>query len=82
MAAIAVGALKAFSGLAKAAAMALCTTGELASLGVLAWLAVGVALAGAAIGATWGLTGVVLGVAAGWLALLTAHGVMAARHLR
>jgi len=79
---LAVGALRTYSGLAKAAVMALCTTRELAVTGGLVWLAVGVALAGAAIGASWGLTGLVLGIAAGWVTLIAAYSVLAARHLR
>lgn len=81
-AALAVGALRTYGGLAKAAAMALCTTRELGVVGGLAWLAVGVALAGSIVGAAWGLTGLILGIAAGWVTLLAAYAVPAARHLR
>lgn len=79
---LAVGALRTYSGLARAAAMALCTTRELGVVGGLVWVAVGVALAGAVVGASWGLTGLVLGIAAGWVTLIAAYAVPAARHLR
>jgi hypothetical protein len=82
VAAIAMGALKAYSGLAKAAVLALCTTDELASLGHIIWLSTGAATAGAIIGAKWGLAGLVLGIGIGWLVLLLVYGFLIARHLR
>jgi len=81
-AALLVGALRTFGGVAKALAMALCTTRELALVGVLVWLAVGVAVVGSAIGAAWGMTGVVLGIAAGWVTVTAAYAVPALRHIR
>lgn len=81
-AALAVGGLRTYGGLSKAAAMALCTTRELGFTSGLVWLAVGVALAGSVVGASWGLTGLVVGIAAGWVTLLAAYAVPAARHLR
>lgn len=81
-AAIVSGIAKILNGFALAAATALATEGELALLNVASWLAIGVALIGAVIGARFGLAGVIYGVAAGWgLRALVAFAFVA-RHLR
>ena len=81
-AALALGGLRTYAGLAKALAMALCTTRELAVVGILVWVAVGVGLAGAVVGASWGMTGLILGIAAGWVTMMAGYAVPALRHLR
>lgn len=50
---------------ARTAATALCATEELAQLGFVAWIALGIAIAGAWVGSRWGLPGVIYGVAVG-----------------
>jgi hypothetical protein len=61
------GMLKVASSLPTAIVSALGSGADLARLSVVGWLAVFVSAAAAAIGARWGLTGVVAGVACGWL---------------
>ncbi len=82
LAAIGVGAIRSFCGLAKGAALALCPTEQLSSMGYLIWLCPAIAVAGAAFGAEWGLTGLVLGIGSGWVAMLLVYAVLAAPQLR
>ena len=51
---------------------ALGSTRDLLVLNVTGWVAVGVAVSGASVGARWGLTGVIYGVSLGWLVQLIA----------
>jgi hypothetical protein len=60
------GALKVSSGFAKACMTALASARELAFVGAIGWLAVAVAVLGAVVGARYGLSGLVYGVASGW----------------
>ena len=82
LAGIAVGCLKAYGGLAMAAALALCPTRQLGLLGPLVWLAVVVAVIGASVGAAWGLTGLVIGIGAGWLLQLVMYASLAGANLK
>ena len=67
VAAICVGFLKVFASLAAAAVNALGSRAELVKMSYIGWVAIGVAVLGAAIGARWGLIGLVYGVGCGWL---------------
>ena len=82
LAAIVSGVAKIANAFAKAVAAAVADPRELSRINVSGWVSVGLAVAGAWIGARWGLTGVIYGVAVGWFlrALVTFGFVM--RHLR
>jgi O-antigen/teichoic acid export membrane protein len=67
-AALVSGLVRVMTGFTRAAVSALCSNRELAYLSGLMWLAVAVAIGGAAVGAHWGLVGVVYGVSLGWVA--------------
>jgi len=82
LAAIVAGSIRVASSLPRASATALCSTRELGYLAVLMWLSVGCALAGAVVGARWGLVGIIYGVAFGWGCRGVAAACVAARHLR
>jgi O-antigen/teichoic acid export membrane protein len=71
-AAIVAGFSKFGSTLFRSTVEALGSTRDLLVLNVTGWLAVAVAVAGAAVGARWGLTGVIYGVSLGWLVQLVA----------
>jgi vacuolar-type H+-ATPase subunit I/STV1 len=81
VAAICVGLLKVVAALAAAAVNALGSPAEIIRLSLIGWLAIGVAVLGAAVGAHWGLTGLVYGVGFGWLTRAVAVGYIAAPHL-
>ena len=66
VAAICVGLLKVVAALTAAAVNALGSRAQMIAMSLAGWLAIGVALLGATIGAHWGLIGLVYGVAAGW----------------
>lgn len=68
-AAILAGVAKIVSSFAGAGVTALGSGRELSRLNVYSWIAVAVAMAGAVVGANNGLTGIVLGVATGWIFL-------------
>jgi O-antigen/teichoic acid export membrane protein len=82
LAAIVSGVAKIANAFAKAVAAAVAEPRELSRINVSGWVSVGLAVAGAWIGARWGLTGVIYGVAVGWSlrAVVTFGFVM--RHLR
>jgi len=61
------GILRVISAFATSIVTALGSTRRLGLLGVIAWLSVAIGVAGGIIGARWGLSGLVFGVAAGWL---------------
>jgi O-antigen/teichoic acid export membrane protein len=82
LAAIAVGFLKVMASLVAAVVNALGSASELVRLSVTGWLSVAVALLGGAVGAHWGLAGLVLGVGGGWLFRVVATAWLAAPHLR
>jgi len=82
LAAIVSGVAKIANAFAKAVAAAVAEPRELSRINVSGWVSVVLAVAGAWIGARWGLTGVIYGVAVGWSlrAVVTFGFVM--RHLR
>jgi O-antigen/teichoic acid export membrane protein len=82
LAAIAVGFLKVIASLVAAVVNALGSASELQRLSVAGWLSVAVALFGGALGAHWGLAGLVFGVGSGWLFRVVATTWLAAPHLR
>ena len=78
-----------FSGIAKiahafarAVATALATPRELAFVNWAGWLSAAFAIGAAAVGAQWGLTGVVYGIGFGWLAWAVISFAVIMRHLR
>jgi O-antigen/teichoic acid export membrane protein len=82
LAAIVTGVFKVASALTSSATVALGTTRQLGYLNVLAWVSVGAAVAAAAVAAPWGLSGVLYGVAVGWLVRTIAAAVLAWPYLR
>jgi len=71
-AAIVAGFSKFGSTLCRSTVEALGSTRDLLVLNATGWLAVGVGVVAAAVGARWGLTGVIYGVSLGWLVQLVA----------
>jgi O-antigen/teichoic acid export membrane protein len=67
IAAVLGGVLKIIGSLAAAVVNALGTGQNLVQLSVIGWIAIGVSVAGAVVGARWGLAGLVYGVGFGWL---------------
>jgi O-antigen/teichoic acid export membrane protein len=82
LAAVVSGIAKVFHAFTKSAAAALGTGRELSFLNLMGWVSVAIALAAAAVGARWGLAGVIYGVALGWMARAATSFLVAARHLR
>jgi O-antigen/teichoic acid export membrane protein len=82
LAAIVTGVFKVTSALTSSATVALGSTRQLGYLNLLGWVSVGAAVACAAVGAPWGLKGVLYGVAVGWLVRTIAGAVLAWPHLR
>ena len=82
LAALVNGVLKVGSAFGRAAATALGDNRQLGRLNVLDGGAVALAVAGAAFGARWGLSGVLYGVALGWLSQGVSAMWIAAPHLR
>ena len=66
----------------KAIASAMASTRELRLVNVLGWVSVAVSLAGAYVGARWGLAGLIYGVSLGWFLRAAFTGALMARHLR
>lgn len=81
-AALVSGVAKVVNSFTRSVAAALSTAAELASVNVLGWIAIGVAVAGGMLGARWGLAGVIYGVGAGWVLRCIGTYYFAARHLR
>jgi len=81
-ASIATGLVKVASAFARAVVSALGDARQLARLNVLGWLSVAVAVTGAAVGARWGLTGLVYGMGFGWLAQALSAAHLALPYLR
>jgi hypothetical protein len=75
------GALKVASSLPASTVSALGSTAELAKLSWIGWASIAIGLGAAAIGAHWGLTGLVAGVAVGWLLRTVAASWLALPHL-
>lgn len=82
LAAVVSGIAKVVNAFARAAAGALATARELWVTNLLGWLAVVVAVAAGAVGARWGLAGVIYGVTVGWVLRSVPAFWYAARHLR
>jgi len=82
LAALISGALKVASGFAKACMTALANNRQLFHVGVISWVGIALAVAGAAIGARYGLSGVIYGVAVGWAVRILASACFVAGHLR
>jgi O-antigen/teichoic acid export membrane protein len=82
LAAIVNGVLKVGSAFSRAAVTALGTARGMTLLNRLGFVAMAAAVVGAAIGARWGLPGLLYGVAAGWLVQGIAAAVLAVPHLR
>jgi hypothetical protein len=82
LAAIVVGSLKPLGSLAVGTVNAVGSSAALVGLSGIAWLAVGTGLAGAWLGAPWGLTGLIYGAGVGWLLRALAGIWLAARCLR
>ena len=76
---VVVGLVRVWSGLSSAMVSALGSARQLAMVNVYSWLALGVAAAGAFAARGAGLTGVVYGIGAGWLALALAGTVIGLR---
>jgi O-antigen/teichoic acid export membrane protein len=81
LAAICVGFLKVFASLAAAAVNALGSPADLIRMSYIGWIAIGVAVLGAGVGARWGLIGLVYGVGCGWLTRAVAVAFIAAPRL-
>jgi hypothetical protein len=82
LAALVTGVAKILNGFAQSTVSALADARELSVVSVMGWMAVVVAVAGAAAGARWGLGGVIYGVGLGWLVRASISLYVAARHLR
>jgi len=76
------GVAKIAHAFARAAATALGTPRELARVNGAGWLSVALAVGGAFLASPWGLTGVIYGVGAGWLAWAAMMFAVVHRHLR
>ena len=81
-AAIAAGLTKVVSSFADAAVTALGDSAELLRLSRLSWFGVATAIAGAVVGARYGLAGLVFGVTAGWVFQAAAATSLAVPHFR
>jgi hypothetical protein len=76
-AALAVGFIKVGSAFARTIVVALGSRDQLSLLNRTGWASVLLSVVGMWIGAQWGLTGLVLGAGAGWLALMGVAGGLA-----
>ena len=82
LAALISGTLKVYGGIAKASMTAIADNRELAYIGLISWVGVAVAIGGAAAGAHFGLSGVIYGVAAGWVVRVAATAYFVSRRLQ
>ena len=82
LATIAAGLAKIVTGFSRATVTALADERELALVNISGWLSVVLAVAAAALGARWGLVGVIYGVGLGWLARAVTSLAITVRHLR
>ena len=82
LAAIVSGIAKIANAFSKATASALAEPRELSLVNLSGWLSVGVSIAGAWVGARWGLAGVIYGVGLGWFLRAAIAFVLVGRHLR
>jgi O-antigen/teichoic acid export membrane protein len=76
------GIAKVLNAFAKALVAGLALPDEVNTVNLLGWLSVALAVAGATLGAHWGLAGVIYGVGLGWLVRALAAFRICARHLR
>lgn len=82
LAAIVSGIGKIANAFTKALASALAEPRELALVNVFGWVSVAISVAGAFVGARWGLAGLIYGVAIGWFMRSVFATVIILRHLR
>ncbi len=82
IAALASGVAKVLNAFAKALVTALSEAREVTTVNVFGWVSVGIAVAAAAVGARWGLPGVIYGVGLGWLLRAVIGIGISARRLR
>jgi hypothetical protein len=80
LAAICLGCLKVIGSVAAATVNALGSGADLARLSQAGWVSIGFAFAGAWVGSRWGLSGLVWGVAVGWLVRALVVSRLAVRH--
>ena len=76
------GVAKVLNAFAKALVAGLALPDEVARVNLFGWLSVAVAIGAAALGAKWGLAGVIYGVGLGWLMRALVAFRICARHLR
>lgn len=76
------GVIKILNAFSRSIASALTTPRELSLVNLLGWIALGIGVLAAVVGARWGLAGVIYGVALGWAVRTAATLLVAARHLR
>ncbi|HEY8257471.1 MAG TPA: hypothetical protein VIG08_07425 [Gemmatimonadales bacterium] len=81
-AALVSGIIKILNAFAKGTVSALATGRELAMINVFGWISIGIAVVAAVVGARWGLTGVIYGVAFGWLVRAITAFYPILKHLR
>ena len=82
LATLLVGGAKILHAFTRATVTALADSRELGLVNLSGWLSLALSVLGAAVGARWGLTGVVYGVGVGWLFRALAALVITYRHLR
>jgi O-antigen/teichoic acid export membrane protein len=82
LAAVVSGTAKVLNAFAKSIVSALSTPAELSLVNLLGWVSVFVAIVAGLVGARWGLSGVIYGVAVGWGIRALSCFVLAARHLK
>lgn len=82
LAAIVSGIGKIANAFTKTIAAALAEPRELSLVNLSGWVSVATSVAGALVGARWGLQGLIYGVALGWFLRAAFAGVLMARHLR
>ncbi len=81
-AAVVAGILRVLGGFSRGVATAVCTTKQMGVLNTLSWLSIVVAMAGAAVGARWGLVGLIYGTTVGWITRVVAAGFLVQPHFR
>jgi hypothetical protein len=82
LATLVAGWVKLFQAFGRAAVTALADRRELELVNLSGWISLGLAVIGAAVGARWGLTGLLYGVSLGWVFRTAAAFVIMYRHLR
>ena len=82
IAALFVGLLRLTSSYAKTIVKSIGTTADLARLNVFSWFSIALAAGGAAVGASWGLEGLLYGIGLGWIGHSIAGFMLGAKHLR